>query len=252
MTARPRLFVGFDPSQMRACVVAMLSAEAKAAVRLDIRRLYLGELVSNGLYQRPTTYPTRDSPGYYDHISEAPMATGHAIARFLVPRLCGYEGWALFTDGDVLFRHDVGELFAAADPAKAVQVVQHRYPQAAGLKMVGQEQTRYLRKNWSSVMLFNCGHPTNRALDVALVNRVPGRDLHRFCWLEDGLVGALEPRWNHLVGHSPASADPGIVHFTDGVPDMPGYEHVPFSDEWYRAARMAGYRLDRPPLERRA
>ncbi len=174
------------------------------------------------------------------------MSTGHAIARFLVPALCHFEGWALFTDGDVLFRADVGQLFAAADPEKAVQVVQHQHAPTHAEKMDGQIQTRYLRKNWSSVLLFQCAHRANQALTIELVNTVPGRDLHRFCWLSDDLIGSLDPRWNWLAGHSSSTIDPALVHFTEGVPDMAGYEHQPYSDEWYAYAKSCGYHLPRP------
>lgn len=242
-----KVFVGWDPDQMRACRIAQDSLHAHAPSRHDVHPLALGPLISSGLYRRPTMYPTLAKPGYYDEISQAPMSTGHAIARFLVPALCEYQGWALFTDGDVLFRRDVAELFALADDSKAVQVVQHQYDPPEHAKMEGQTQTRYHRKNWSSVMLFNCGHPANRALTVELVNTVPGRDLHRFCWLDDSQIGALPAEWNWLVGHSDPSIDPALVHFTEGEPSMPGYEHVAYSDEWYRQALASGYRLTRPP-----
>lgn len=98
--------------------------------------------------------------------------------------------------------------------------------------MDGQEQTRYARKNWSSVMLFNLAHTSNQNLTVDLVNSVPGRDLHRFCWLQDDEIGELEPEWNFLVGHTDPSINPKIVHFTEGTPNLPGYENVPFADEW--------------------
>lgn len=235
------LWLGWDDSERRAWDVAELSATLSAGV--VVHRLAMPPLAAGGLYTRPTTELAR---GYHDQISDAPMSTGHAIARFLVPYLSGYQGWALFTDGDVLFRDNLADLFALADPTKAVMVVQHEYQPTADRKMEGQEQTRYARKNWSSVMLFNCAHPANLALDLQLVNSVPGRDLHRFCWLTDDLIGALPERWNWLVGHSSPAIDPAIVHFTTGVPDMPGYEHVAYSDEWYAIAAACGYRLVRP------
>jgi lipopolysaccharide biosynthesis glycosyltransferase len=243
-----RLFIGHDPNEMRAWNVAQFSAHATSTVPLEIRRVSMLELSVRGLYTRPTE--TR-SAGYWDVISDAPMSTAHAIARFLVPRLCEYVGWALFTDGDVMFRRDVGELFSLADPRYAVQVVLHDHQPTATEKMQGHAQTAYPRKNQSSVMLFQCGHPSNRALTPELVNSVPGRDLHRFCWLKDEEIGALPPRWNHLVGHSAATTDVAICHFTSGVPDMPGYEHVPFSDDWYAYARSVGYRLNRPAKQER-
>lgn len=247
MTGGERIWIGWDADQMRASVVAEFSAGSTARWTPDVRRLALGEMVARGLYTRPTVYPSHDHPGYWDTISEAPMSTAHAISRFLVPALCNYEGWALFTDGDVLFRRDVRELFALANPDYAVHVVQHDYTPPETLKMEGQAQTRYARKNWSSVILFHAGHPANRALTVDLVNTVPGRDLHRFCWLDDSLIGALPPEWNWLVGHSDSAIDPAIVHYTSGVPDMDGYEHVAYADEWYSIARACGYRMNRPP-----
>ena len=238
-----RLFIGFDATEVRAWNVAQATARAKASVELDIHRIALSAVQAQGLYRRPTGMLEH---GYWDEISGAPMATGHAIARFLVPALCHYEGWALFTDGDVLFRQDLAALFALADPSKAVQVVQHQYQPTQTVKMEGQTQTVYPRKNWSSVMLFHCAHPANRALTVDLVNTVPGRDLHRFCWLDDAQIGALPEVWNWLEGHSSTDLDPAIVHHTRGCPDMPGFEHVAYADEWYAAARGCGYRLARP------
>jgi hypothetical protein len=102
--------------------------------------------------------------------------------------------------------------------------------------MDGQVQTRYSRKNWSSVFVLDADHPSNKNLTVALVNSVPGRDLHRFCWLEDDDIGELGAEWNYLVGHS-EHPDPKIVHFTDGIPSMPGYENSEFADEWRNELR---------------
>lgn len=222
--------------------VAAFSLRCHASVGVDLQRIALPTLRARGLYTRPTRDQT---VGYWDTISEAPMSTGHAIARFLVPHLCGYTGWALFADGDVLVREDIAQLFALANPAYALQVVQHAHDPQAAVKMTGHAQTTYARKNWSSVMLVNCGHAANRALTVELVNTVPGRELHRFCWLDDGLIGALPARWNVLIGEETDPA-PAIAHFTLGVPDMPGYEHQPFADEWYATAKGVGYRLTRP------
>jgi hypothetical protein len=52
-------------------------------------------------------------------------------------------------------------------------------------------------------MLFNCDHPSNKKLTVEMINTLPGRDLHRFCWLEDDEIGELDPGWNWLVGEQP-------------------------------------------------
>jgi hypothetical protein len=245
---RLRIFLGWDVREMRAWNVAQMSLKMHASTEVHISRLALSELRNSGLYRRPTD--ERDGK-LWDVISDAPMSTGHAISRFLVPHLCGYYGWALFTDGDVLFRDDVAKLFALADDQYAVQVVHHQHAPVDTVKKGGHVQTAYPRKNWSSVMLFNCGHPANLALTVELVNTVPGRDLHRFCWLEDAQIGALPARWNLLVGHSAYDQSAALVHFTEGVPDVPGYEHVPYADEWRTCARGAGYRFQQPIVDER-
>jgi hypothetical protein len=247
----PRIFLGWSAEEMRAWNVAQVSARARSQspVRLDIDRITMSDLRYRELYTRPTT--DRGEGHLWDELSGAPMSTAHAIARFFVPMLCHYSGWALFTDGDVLFRDDVLSLFALADERYAVQVVQHPPLSDVGFKKDGHLQTTYARKNWSSVMLFNCGHPANLALEPELLNTAPGRDLHRFCWLSDDLIGALPMRWNYLVGVSAHDADPAIVHFTEGTPDVNGYEHCEYADEWYEASRLAGYRLERPPKEAR-
>lgn len=238
-----RVWIGFDANEMRAQTVAHESLYLHAS-RSRVRADRLCRLMLRDHYRRPTT--NMPNGQLFDEISGAPMSTDHAIARFFVPFLMEYRGWALFTDGDVLFREDVEQLFALADPLRAVQVVQHGPLLEEGTKKDGHVQQAYPRKNWSSVILWNCGHPANRSLTLDVLNAWPGRDLHAFRWLNDDEIGALPARWNHLVGLSPEDPDPALVHFTLGTPDVAGHEHDPFSDEWYRAAKIAGYKLQRP------
>ena len=235
-----RVFIGWDAAELKAHLVACHSLHGHASERHDVRRLSLDELQARGFYTRPTRAHTNGQ--LWDVISGAPMSTGHAIARFFVPMLCGYEGIALFTDGDVLFRRDVAELMEHYDPTKAVMVVQHPPMPEAAEKKGGHAQTSYPRKNWSSVMLWNCAHPANQSLWRTVLNQWPGRDLHAFRWLNDDQIGALPARWNWLVNVSEPVEDPAIVHFTQGTPDVSGYEHVPYADEWRRAAKWAGYK----------
>jgi hypothetical protein len=101
--------------------------------------------------------------------------------------------------------------------------------------MDGQLQTRYARKNWSSFIIFNCEHEANKVLTPEMVNVLPGRDLHRLCWLEDELIGALDPAWNYLVGHSDPAIVPKCIHWTSGVPDMIGHENTEYADDWRQA-----------------
>jgi hypothetical protein len=229
------VWIGYDSREAAAFAVARHSVR-RFDRYMPIHGVVLSQLRINDLYWRPTERRV-NSEGraqLWDVISGAWMATEHSLTRFLVPHLA-QTGWALFVDGDVLVTRDIGELFALCDPGKAVMCVQHAHEPAEQVKMDGQVQTRYPRKNWSSVMAFNCGHPANRALTVPLINELPGRDLQRFCWLDDSEIGALPAEWNHLVGVTPRAADaplPALIHFTSGLPDMPGYENQEYADYW--------------------
>lgn len=233
-----QVFVGFDAAEMVACNVAVQSMYLHTS-RSEAKVERISRLSLWKHYTRPTTRMPNGQ--LFDEISDAPMSTDHAIARFWIPFLCQYKGWALFTDGDVLFREDVRHLFALADPACAIQVVQHPPQTEEGVKKSGHVQQAYARKNWSSVMLFHCGHPANAALTPDILNTWPGRDLHAFRWLKDDLVGALPARWNWLVGVSAPESDPALVHYTLGTVDLPEHEQDPFADEWFNAAKTAGY-----------
>jgi len=101
--------------------------------------------------------------------------------------------------------------------------------------MDGQPQTQYPRKNWSSVMLFDCDHPSNRRLNIDMINTLPGRDLHRFCWLRDDEIGELDPEWNWLVGEQPKPENLGVAHFTLGGPWLPNWEEHPHDGIWKEA-----------------
>ena len=105
--------------------------------------------------------------------------------------------------------------------------------------MDGQLQLQYPRKNWSSLMLWNCRHRAHAPV-ADIVNTWTGRRLHGFEWLDDTLIGALPAAWNWLEGHSAPQVDPKAVHFTRGTPDLPGYENVPHADEWRRVRERVG------------
>lgn len=233
------VWIGFDPRERDAFTVAVASLRAHATVEFDIRVVDLSKLIAAGLYQRPVE---RRGQGLYDPISGAPMSTEFAISRFLVPLLstqfCDEPWeWALFIDCDMLFRADVAELFALADPKTALQCVKHRQEAGPAIKMDGQAQTFYARKNWSSVMLFNLWHPALRTLTLQKINTWTGRALHALNWVADEFIGELPPEWNHLVGVEPERLDAKLVHFTLGIPSMPGYQSCEHSDEWFAVWR---------------
>lgn len=225
---RRTIWIGWDPREAGAYAVARHSVQRRLKAPIRVRGVVLDDLIERGLYTRPTE---RRDGQMWDVISQAPMSTEHAIARFLTPHLA-QSGWVLFMDGDMLARADLGALFDTLDPNKAAYCVKHDHRPAHAVKMDGQLQTAYPRKNWSSFLLLNADHAANKALTVDLVNTAPGRDLHRFCWLADDQIGGLDPAWNYLVGHSDPTIDPKVVHFTEGTPEMPGYERQPFADEW--------------------
>lgn len=233
------VWIGWEPREAAAFAVARYSIQTHATTPIPVRGVVLNRLRKVGMYWRPTEI--RDGR-LWDTISEAPMATEFAISRFLVADMASRAKrmnltprWAVFMDCDMLVRCNIGKLFDACDPEKAVMVVKHQHNPEATVKMDGQIQTRYARKNWSSVCAFNLDHPANKKLTVDLVNTVPGRDLHAFCWLEDDEIGELDPKWNYLVGHTKITGEPAIVHFTDGIPLMQGYENAEYADEWRSA-----------------
>jgi hypothetical protein len=232
-----KVWLGFDPREADAYMVARHSVWKHSG--WQAHGLVLSELQDMGLYKRPVEYRvTSDGRRVmFDTLSDAAMSTQHANARFLVPYLAK-EGWAMFADCDILVRAPLYDLIEQLDPAKAVMCVQHDYTPAETVKMDGQTQASYGRKNWSSVMVFNCDHPANKRLTLEEVNTRAGRDLHRFCWLQDDEIGALGPEWNYLVGVSP-KVEPKIAHFTLGLPSMPGYENCEYADEWRNALTEA-------------
>lgn len=226
-----KVFVGEDPKEKAAGVVAIASLLRRASIPVDVTSLRLERLASAGLLRRPVDA----RGGMYDLRSQAPQATEFAISRFLVPILA-LEGWALFVDADVVFLDDVAELLRLADPKLAVMVVQHEHAPRGDRKMVDQVQTHYSRKNWSSVCLWNCDHPANRRLTLDDVNHRPGRDLHAFYWLADSEIGTLPRRWNWLVGEQARPDNPGIAHFTNGGPWLQGWPGAEFDDLWLTEA----------------
>jgi lipopolysaccharide biosynthesis glycosyltransferase len=225
------IFIGHDGKEAVATDVCERSIRETAGIPVHIQRIHEPALRYIGLYRREWTVTDGVR---FDGRDRRPFSTSFAFARFLVPSLMQHRGWALFVDGDFLFLKDVKDLFAQADDQYAAMVVQHGARPEAGTKMDGQLQQPYFRKNWSSCVLFNCGHASNHRLGPHQVNTMSGQWLHGFSWLEDREIGALDPRWNWLSGidKQPASGDPFAVHFTRGAPFMAGYEGSPYAEHW--------------------
>ena len=144
-------------------------------------------------------------------------STEFSFSRFIIPHLMNYQGWALFMDCDMLMFEDVAELWRMRDDSKAIQVCKHDYTPKEKTKFLGQTQTVYPKKNWSSFMLMNCKKCSSLTPDY--VNRASGLELHQFKWLEsEELIGDLPLEWNWLVGEYEYKEDVKNVHYTKGGP----------------------------------
>jgi lipopolysaccharide biosynthesis glycosyltransferase len=154
--------------------------------------------------------------------------------RFLTPFLMGFEGWAIFADGDMVCRHDIAELWKLRDSSKAVQVVKHDYMTKSAIKYLGNKNDNYPRKNWSSVILWNCGHPDNRCLTPALVSSKDGAFLHRFKWLSDSLIGELDKGWNWLAIEYEDNPNAKLIHYTLGTPCFRDFRDCSSSEHWHQ------------------
>lgn len=148
-----------------------------------------------------------------------------------------YKGWALFMDCDMIFLSDIKKLFDLCDDRYAVMCVKHTHIPDNKIKMDGREQLRYHRKNWSSFVLWNCGHEANRFLTKEAVGFMKGADLHSFCWLADSQIGELPFSYNYIAGVSPKLPPerghrPDVIHFTEGGPWFEECQDVPYGQMW--------------------
>ncbi len=165
-------------------------------------------------------------------------------SRFLVPELCGYEGFAIFADGaDMICMADLADLWRLCDPSKAVQVVKHDYKTKHRTKYLGTvmecDNRDYPRKNWSSVIIWNCGHAANRIVTDEYVAMASGLALHGFDWLADELIGALPAEWNWLADEYGKNPEAKILHFTAGIPAIPAYSSSPHAQSWFHESALA-------------
>ncbi len=220
-----RVFIGFDKVESAAWHTFTHSIFRQSSVPVALIPLYLENLKS--VYTRP-----RDPK----------QSNEFSFTRFLVPYLSGYEGYALFFDCDMMLRDDIVKIFdeVKKNPGKAVYVVKHDYVPKNSTKYLGTTQYTYPRKNWSSVVLWDCSHPSNRHVTPEYVNTASSMDLHRFAWLQDDEIGELDVRWNWLVGeYDNPPSDVKNVHWTVGGPYFLEYQDADFALEWFKEnARM--------------
>ncbi len=217
-----KVFVGWDPREdiaWEVCRHSILSRTDRTQV--SVIPLVQSELRRQGVYRRPV---------------DTKAATEFSLTRFLTPWLAsqdGYEGHAVFVDCDFLFTADIREVLNELTPGKAVSVVQHDYQPTETMKMDGCVQYPYPRKNWSSFIVFDCAHPSVKALTPEVVNQAEPAYLHRFQWLRDDEIGALDRGWNYLEGwYEPRYDKLKAIHYTLGGPWFEHKRDCDFAELW--------------------
>ena len=211
-----RVFIGYDPKEEVAFHVLQRSIHERASLPVSVTPINLNQLKNVFTRER---HPLQ--------------STEFSFSRFLTPWLCNFEGWGLFLDCDMLMLGDVAGLWRLRDEKYAVQLVKHNYVPKEETKFLGAVQTKYEKKNWSSVMLFNCAQCT--ALTPEYVNTATGLELHQFKWLDDDRkIGEIPAGWNHLVGEYDKHPDAKLIHYTLGGPYFDEYRSCDYSEEWFR------------------
>lgn len=219
-----RIFVGYDPREDLAYGVCRHSILKRSTIPVEITPIIQSDLRKRGLYWRERSQTE---------------STEFSFSRFLTPYLAGYDGWAMFVDCDFLYLADIKELTDLIDDKYAIMCVHHDYAPKETTKMDGAVQTVYPRKNWSSMVLYNCGHPKNKVLTPEVVNAQTGAFLHRFQWLEDEDIGSVPFVWNFLEGHNKVVENdpttlPKAIHYTRGGPWFEAWKNCEFADLWLK------------------
>lgn len=214
MGPRISLIVGFDQREAIAYHVFCQSVIQKASIPV----MFL-PLAANTLNEYKETHVDGSNEFIY--------------SRFLTPYLMNFSGWAIYADGDMVCVEDIAKLWALRDESKAVQLVKHQYQTKASTKYLGNLNQNYPRKNWSSLILWNCGHPANMLLTPEFIQAQPGSYLHRFSWLSDDLIGELPLEWNWLAIEYPKNPHAKLIHYTLGTPCFLDYANESMSDSWH-------------------
>lgn len=180
--------------------------------------------------------------------SQRDGSNAFTYSRFAIPELCNWAGWAIWMDGaDMLLRGDVAELGKLCAGKEALKVVKHDYATKHPRKYVGTEletdNEDYPRKNWSSLILWNCGHMAHFTAREQIRNG-DGAFLHRFAWLEDSDIGELPVEWNWLADEYGENSEAKLLHWTAGIPGFYHYRDAPHAYEWRAMVRGVTSGLD--------
>jgi len=212
-----KVMIGYDAREDAAYKACVNSLHKNSSCTIDITPLKQDKLTQQQIYKR---------------LPDPLSSTEFTFTRFLTPFLCEYKGWAVFCDCDFIFIDDIQSLFELKDEKYAIMCCKHEYKPTATHKMDNCKQHLYPRKNWSSLILWNCNHPKNKLVTPELVNTQTGQYLHRFMWLDDSEIGSLPLEWNWLVGwyKEPQDGKPKALHFTEGGPWFDNYKDCEYSD----------------------
>ena len=211
-----KIFIGYDPKEAVAFHVLCHSLLERSSKPISITPINLKNL--KGLYSRQ--HDQRQSNEF-------------SFSRFLVPYLCNHEGFGVYMDCDMLALGDISAILEDIDENHAVSVVKHDYESKVKVKYLGNKQYSYPRKNWSSFIVWNCAHPSNKAVNPKFIADADAATLHRFLWLKDEEIGELSTKWNWLVGeYDNPTNDINVLHWTLGGPYFEEYSNTEFSDEW--------------------
>ena len=158
-------------------------------------------------------------------------STEFSFTRFYVPMVCNYDGIAMFCDNDFLWKCDPTEMVKYLGD-KAIAVVKHEDMDIKQTKMDGINNKSYPRKNWSSLIIYNCSklkHLTKAYLDSAQAS-----ELHELKWVEDNEIAEIPRSYNHLVGYYKKHNRIKAIHYTLGGPWFEEYKNGELSEEWYK------------------
>ena len=219
------IFIGYDSSNYgqqlayNVCKKSLL----KYNNNINIIQLNKKELENKNIFNR------KDNTG----------STEFTYTRFLCPFLHNLynknnnNNWVLFCDSDFLWFCDIEEIFNQYNnPKYAVYCVKHQYQECKNkFKMDGKKQEWYPKKNWSSLMLFNCSHPSIKNLSTDNINNKNAKGLHRMEWCKEEEIGEIDKKYNYLVGYY-NDLNYKALHYTDGGPWYENFRECEFKKEW--------------------
>ena len=218
MTEKINIVVGFDQRESVAYHTFTQSIIEKASLPVSFMPLAINTL-----------------KGYEEKHED--KSNDFIYSRFLTPYLNGFNGWAIFADGDMICQTDIKELWDLGDESKALLVVKHDYQTKAHKKYLGNVNENCPRKNWSSLILWNCSHPKHKILTPDFVANQTGKYLHRFSWLDDDDIGELPKEWNWLAIEYPENKKAKLIHYTLGTPCFKDYKNTEMSEVWLKTQK---------------